>query len=71
MVRRSSGSQDRNAPATAAQDPFAGLADAEENALTLKYISDMAALNKAMVEALKGSGKRKDKGKDKGKKGDE
>ena len=63
-----SGSQDRNAPATAAQDPFAGLADAEESALTLKYISDMAALNKAKVEALKGAGKGKDKGKDKSKK---
>ena len=57
--------QDRSAPPTAAQDPFAGLADAEESALTLKYLADMAALNKAKAERLKGNGKGKDKGKDK------
>jgi len=62
-----SGPADRTALPTAAQDPFAGLADAAESALTLKYISDMAALNKAKTEALKGGGKGKKKGKDKDK----
>ena len=63
-----SGSQDRGAPPTAAQDPFAGLADAEECAITLKYLADTTALNKAKQERLKGAGKGKHKGKDKGKK---
>ena len=65
------GPPDRQPLPTYAQDPFAGLADAEESALTLKYLADMAALNKAKVERLKGSGKGKDKdkGKDKAKDG--
>ena len=61
------GPADRFPPPTYAQDPFAGLADAEESALTLKYLADMAALNKAKSERLKGSGKSKDKDKTKDK----
>ena len=60
------GIQDRNAPPTAAQDPFSGLADAEESPITLQYLADMVALNKAKQERLKGGGKGKGKDKDKG-----
>ena len=66
LLDLAAGIQDRNAPPTAAQDLFRGLADAEESAITLKYLADMAALNKAKQERLKGGGKGKDK--DKGKK---
>ena len=45
-----------------AQDPFAGLIEAEEAALSMRYLTDIHNFNKIKLERTKGGGKGKKKG---------
>ena len=56
---------DSKAPSIHLQDPFAGLIEAEEAALGMRYLTDIHNFNKMKAEGSKGGGKGKDKGKDK------
>ena len=52
---------DRQAPPIAQQDPFSGLVDPEEAALTMRYLTDLENFNAAKLKRSKGSGKAKEK----------
>jgi hypothetical protein len=57
---------DRPAPPISQQDPFAGLVDPEEAALTMRYLTDLENYNAAKLRRSKGAGKSKDKDKSDG-----